>query len=107
MVAGTCLMLLAQATSDPTVMDPINSLSSEYKQLQEYILTTHSRTHTTIHSPTIQHAFRVERNGEGEAWCNEGYDRLEDGARLLLWHGSRSMNFGGTSIPMGGCRCQF
>lgn len=76
-------------------------------QLQRYISSTHGRTHTSIRSPTIQHAFRVERNGEGEAWCNEGYDKLEDGARLLLWHGSRSTNFGGTSIPMGAADANF
>jgi len=87
-------------------MDPIKPSSSEYNQLQEYITSTHGRTHTSIRSPTIQHAFRVERDGEGEAWSNGGYDKLDDGARLLLWHGSRSTNFGGKSIPMG-CGCRF
>jgi poly [ADP-ribose] polymerase len=86
-------------------MDPIKASSSEYEKLQEYITSTHGRTHTTIRSPTIQHAFRVERHGESEAWNNGGYDKLEDGERLLLWHGSRSTNFGGTSISTGcGCR---
>ncbi len=82
-------------------MEPIKPSSSEYKQLQEYVTSTHGKTHTAIRNPTIQHVFRVERLGEGEAWSNGGYDKLEEGARLLLWHGSRSTNFGGTSIPMG------
>jgi len=82
-------------------MDPITPSSSEYEQLQEYIISTHGKTHTSIRNPSIQHAFRVERYGEGEAWSNGGYDKLEDGERLLLWHGSRSTNFGGTSIPNG------
>jgi poly [ADP-ribose] polymerase len=82
-------------------MEPIKPSSSEHEQLQEYITSTHGKTHTGIRSPTIQHAFRVERHGEGEAWSNGGYDKLEGGERLLLWHGSRSTNFGGTSITMG------
>ena len=77
-------------------MEPIKPSSSEYEQLQGYITSTHGRTHTSIRNPTIQHVFRVERQGEREAWSNGGYDKLEDGARLLLWHGSRSTNFGGT-----------
>ena len=83
-------------------MDAITPSSSEYEQLQEYITSTHGRTHAHLRHPTIQHAFRVDRHGEGEAWSNEGYDKLEDGERLLLWHGSRSTNFGGTSIPRWG-----
>ena len=80
-------------------MDPIKPLSSEYKQLQEYITSTRGRTHHAIRNPTIQHAFRVERCEEGEAWSNGGHDKLADGERLLLWHGSRSTNFGGMSVP--------
>ena len=78
-------------------MEPIKPSSSEYDQLQGYITSTHGRTHTGIRNPTIQYAFRVERQGEREAWSHGGYDKLDDGARLLLWHGSRSTNFGGTS----------
>ena len=80
-------------------MDPIKPSTSEYEQLQEYITSTHGSTHRSIVTPTIQHAFRVERDGEGEAWSHGGYDQLGDGERLLLWHGSRSTNFGGAYIP--------
>jgi len=40
----------------------------------------------------------VNRNGERERWVENGWDDLKDidgGSRLLLFHGSRSSNFGG------------
>lgn len=80
-------------------MDPIKPSSWEYKRLQEYITSTYGSTNRSIGKPMIQHAFRVERPGEGEAWSHGGYDRRGDGERLLLWHGSRSMNFSGAFIP--------
>lgn len=35
------------------------------------------------------------RDAENQAFGEAGYDKLEPGQRLLLWHGSRSTNFAG------------
>ncbi len=35
------------------------------------------------------------RSHEKEAWKHDGWDDLQDGERLLLWHGSRTANFAG------------
>jgi hypothetical protein len=34
-------------------------------------------------------------DGETVAWKNRSFDKLGDGERLLLWHGSRTTNFAG------------
>lgn len=75
-------------------MHPIKTDSEEHKTLQEYATSTHGRTHWGVSSHILQ-AFRVERHEEKERWYNAGYDKLADGERLLLWHGSRSTNFAG------------
>lgn len=75
-------------------MDPIQSTSDEFTRLQEYVSSTHGHTHSSYRSK-ISHAFRVERHDEGQRWSDSGYDKLADGERLLLWHGSRSTNFAG------------
>lgn len=33
--------------------------------------------------------------GEADAFTERGFDKLPDGERMLLWHGSRSTNFAG------------
>ena len=35
------------------------------------------------------------RDSENQAFGEAGYDKLDSGQRLLLWHGSRSTNFAG------------
>jgi hypothetical protein len=37
----------------------------------------------------------VQRETETQAWNKSGFNKLKDGERLLLWHGSRSTNFAG------------
>lgn len=39
--------------------------------------------------------FRSDREGDTEKFLDAEYDKLEDGKRMLLWHGSRTTNFGG------------
>jgi poly [ADP-ribose] polymerase len=75
-------------------MDPIASATDEFSKLQEYVTSTHGHTHGGYRS-RIKHAFRVERQDEAGRWSDAGYDNLQDGERLLLWHGSRSTNFAG------------
>lgn len=91
-------------------MDPIKKDSSEFKALEAYARDTHGATHRNI-NVSIMNAYRVERSvnsyfnmpflmtccraGETAAWAKAGYDKIPDGDRLLLWHGSRTTNFAG------------
>lgn len=75
-------------------MDPIKPESQELTQLQDYVTSTHGHTHGGYQGKILQ-AFRVERHDEEKHWSEAGYDKLADGERLLLWHGSRSTNFAG------------
>lgn len=79
---------------DLKFMNPITSRSGEHQILQEYVSSTHGRTHGGYHAEVLQ-AFRVERHEESARWSEAGHDKLDDGERLLLWHGSRSTNFAG------------
>ncbi|KAJ7785721.1 poly polymerase catalytic domain-containing protein [Mycena metata] len=75
-------------------MAPVTRDSSEFSVLESYVRDTHGQTHGHIKA-TVLNAFRVERSGETIAWQKGGYDKMADGERLLLWHGSRSTNFAG------------
>ncbi|KAI5305387.1 hypothetical protein KEM55_009015, partial [Ascosphaera atra] len=43
----------------------------------------------------LKHIFRIERPGEKERFLNSPYANLEKSDRRLLWHGSRTSNYGG------------
>ncbi|EMD41273.1 hypothetical protein CERSUDRAFT_127918 [Gelatoporia subvermispora B] len=76
-----------------SAMAPIARASGEFAALQAYTRDTHGSTHHF--NVDIVHAFRVEREGETKAWCQNGFDKLPEGERMLLWHGSRTTNFAG------------
>ncbi|PVG00709.1 PARP-domain-containing protein [Serendipita vermifera] len=82
------------ASLDLKFMQPIKGDSAEHATLQEYVTSTHGFTHGSANNKILQ-AFRVERHEEAERWSKDGFDSLNDGERLLLWHGSRSTNFAG------------
>ncbi|EPS95706.1 hypothetical protein FOMPIDRAFT_1038418 [Fomitopsis schrenkii] len=75
-------------------MEPVARSSTEFGALAAYTRDTHGATHSH-YQVQVQHAFRVERQPETDAWMKAGNDNLADGERLLLWHGSRSTNFAG------------
>ncbi|KAJ7480106.1 poly polymerase catalytic domain-containing protein [Mycena galericulata] len=75
-------------------MEPVQRSSGEFTTLEAYVRDTHGHTHGHIKA-SITHAYRVERSGETAAWKKAGFDKMADGDRLLLWHGSRSTNFAG------------
>lgn len=79
---------------DLEYMNPVQAASEEFSNLQSYVTLTHGQTHTG-YKGKVSHAFRVQRREEEKRWKDAGYDKLQDGDRLLLWHGSRSTNFGG------------
>ncbi|CDO69839.1 hypothetical protein BN946_scf184803.g37 [Trametes cinnabarina] len=88
-------------------MEPIPRSSTEFSALETYAHNTDlagdsqrasGSQHYTTYTPTkveVLHAFRVEREHETETWLKAGFDKLPDGDRLLLWHGSRTTNFAG------------
>lgn len=75
------------------VIEPVEHNSSEYKELQKYLLNTAGKTHNIRYR--LQDIFRVERTGEDDRFKKSGYDKRSDRCRRLLWHGSRTTNFGG------------
>jgi poly [ADP-ribose] polymerase len=94
-------------------MEPVKANTDEFQCLEAYARDTHGSTHRH-YSVNVLNAFRVERSasiglklpldllinpscrqGETNAWLNSSYDKLDDGDRLLLWHGSRTTNFAG------------
>lgn len=77
-------------------MQPVEPQSKEFSSLEAYARDTHGSTH--MYSAKVLNAFRVERQNESDAWLKAGHDKLDDGDRLLLWHGSRTTNFAGAKI---------
>lgn len=83
--------------------------SVEFKELRDYFVKTHGATHAVKYrvcnkdletsrtdsvSSQVDEIFRIERNGEDDRFSKSPYAKLE-GDRRLLWHGSRTTNFGG------------
>ncbi|KAL0065642.1 hypothetical protein AAF712_007283 [Marasmius tenuissimus] len=79
---------------DLTNMEALAPGGQEFKTIEEYVRDSQGHTHSHIKG-RVQHVFRVERGAETEAWKKGGFDKVEDGERMLLWHGSRSTNFAG------------
>ncbi|KAI0321004.1 PARP-domain-containing protein [Amylostereum chailletii] len=75
-------------------MEPVDPMSAEFAALAAYTADSHGATHSSL-QVKIMHAYRVERQSETDAWKNAGFDKLGNGQRLLLWHGSRTTNFAG------------
>ncbi|KAG8758365.1 hypothetical protein FRC11_003813 [Ceratobasidium sp. 423] len=75
-------------------IDPVARGSKEWEAITSYMSGTHGATHSSYRGE-LRNLFRVERNGETENWNNAGWDKLGDGEKMLLWHGSRSTNFAG------------
>ncbi|KAL1664848.1 PARP-1-like protein [Schizophyllum commune] len=76
-----------------TRIEPIARASAEFAALEAYVNNTHGATHHF--RVGVRHIYRVERESETVAWKKAGFDRLGEGERMLLWHGSRTTNFAG------------
>ncbi|KAI1847163.1 hypothetical protein JX265_011839 [Neoarthrinium moseri] len=71
---------------------PLERKSDEYKQLSKYLLDSSAASHGLKYR--LQDIFRIERPGEHDRF-EKSTKELKDSSRLLLWHGSRTTNFGG------------
>ncbi|PGH12233.1 hypothetical protein AJ79_04413 [Helicocarpus griseus UAMH5409] len=74
-------------------MLPLNPATSEYKELEDYLVKSHGHTHHLRYK--LKHIFRVERLGEKARFESSPFANLPNSNRRLLWHGSRSTNYGG------------
>ncbi|KAF8588473.1 PARP-domain-containing protein [Ramaria rubella] len=75
-------------------ISPVAQGSKEFTTLVEYVQDTHGETHQWYQAHVMD-IFRIERADEAKAFTEAGYDKLADGERMLLWHGSRTTNYAG------------
>ncbi|KAK0963911.1 hypothetical protein LTS01_019096, partial [Friedmanniomyces endolithicus] len=73
--------------------EPIESKSAEYQALKNYLINTAGHTHNIRYR--LQDIFRIQREGEDVRFEKSKYSGIKDKNRRLLWHGSRTTNFGG------------
>ncbi|OJD14581.1 hypothetical protein AJ78_05099 [Emergomyces pasteurianus Ep9510] len=74
-------------------MTPLSAATTEYKELEDYLVKSHGQTHRINYK--LKHIFRVERLGEKQRFESSPFANLPNSNRRLLWHGSRSTNYGG------------
>ncbi|GAB1211933.1 hypothetical protein ATERTT37_001057 [Aspergillus terreus] len=74
-------------------MTPLSRTSTEFKELEAYLQLSRGATHHINYS--VMNIFRIEREGENDRFMSSKYAKLKNSNRRLLWHGSRSTNFGG------------
>lgn len=74
-------------------MTPLDKKSKEFKELHDYLVKSHGQTHHM--SMKVQEIFRIERQGERKRFDDSKFGKMKNSDRRLLWHGSRTTNFGG------------
>lgn len=67
--------------------------SSEYKALAAYLLKSSETSHGIRYR--LEDIFRIDRAGEGDRFAKSKFAKLHKKDRRLLWHGSRTTNYGG------------
>lgn len=73
-----------------TDIAPISPDEEEYSIIDEYVKTTHAKTHQD-YSLEINNVFKIDRNKEAKKF--KPFSKFEN--RQLLWHGSRLTNYAG------------
>ena len=71
----------------------LDHASKEFNFLEAYVKKTHGHTH--YQKLRVEEIFRVHRAVEEDRWRADGWDKLSNSDRRLLWHGSRTTNFPG------------
>ena len=74
-------------------MTPLDHKSSEYKALSEYLIKSSGTAHGIKYR--LEDIFRIERVGEADRFAKSKYAKIHKSDKRLLWHGSRTTNFGG------------
>ncbi|KAG4428497.1 hypothetical protein IFR05_016017, partial [Cadophora sp. M221] len=73
-------------------MTPLKRESTEFTELKNYLVETRGATHNANYH--VDQIFRIERQGEKDRFNNSPFAGPPRDRRLL-WHGSRTTNFGG------------
>ncbi|KAL8852744.1 MAG: hypothetical protein Q9221_002374 [Calogaya cf. arnoldii] len=74
-------------------MTPLDHKSDEYKGLADYLIKSSGTTHGIKYR--LEDIFRIERAGESDRFENSEFAKLHKSDKRLLWHGSRTTNYGG------------
>ena len=74
-------------------MAPLAHASTEYKALSEYLVKSSGTAHGIKYR--LEDIFRIERAGEADRFSQSKFAKLHKSDKRLLWHGSRTTNFGG------------
>lgn len=74
-------------------MTPLDHESGEYKALADYLTKSSGSTHGV--SYRLEDIFRIQRTGEMDRFEKSEFSKLHQSDKRLLWHGSRTTNFGG------------
>ncbi|KAL8647362.1 MAG: hypothetical protein Q9226_006459 [Calogaya cf. arnoldii] len=74
-------------------MTPLDHKSDEYKGLADYLIKSSGTTHGIKYR--LEDIFRIERAGEFDRFEKSEFAKLHKSDKRLLWHGSRTTNFGG------------
>lgn len=74
-------------------MTPLEHNSPEYRALSDYLVKSSGDSHGIRYR--LEDIFRIERAGEKARFDRSEFATLKDKNRRLLWHGSRTTNYGG------------
>ncbi|KAK4869128.1 hypothetical protein LT330_006128 [Penicillium expansum] len=74
-------------------MTELDHKSSEFIELENYLQNSRGETHDMSYK--VVNIFRIERQGENNRFNASPFANIPNSDRRLLWHGSRSTNFGG------------
>ncbi|KAL4931161.1 putative poly(ADP)-ribose polymerase PARP [Aspergillus undulatus] len=74
-------------------MTPLDHSSTEFAELETYLRQSKGQTHGVNYK--VIDIFRIERQGEHDRFRSSPYANMKNSCRRLLWHGSRSTNYGG------------
>lgn len=74
-------------------MTPLGHDTAEFAEIATYLTGTKTKTHS-VGKYQVEEVFRIQRDGEFERFDNSEYATIPSDRRLL-WHGSRSTNYGG------------
>lgn len=74
-------------------MTPLDHKSDEYKALADYLIKSSGHAHGIRYR--LEDIFRIQRSGENERFEKSEFSKLHKSDKRLLWHGSRTTNFGG------------
>ena len=73
-------------------MTPLAHDSDEYRALRDYLIKSAASHGIRFR---LEDIFRIERRGEAKRFSSSKYAKLHKSDRRLLWHGSRTTNYGG------------